>query len=1154
MFPKVSLRSTMECEDSNYSSNSDAELDSDDDPNDPQKLLAAWMTELDDIRLGVDNESTYKTTGAGKHNLSKPSPRMDSYRLSMANLESSQDVELDAILGELCALGSHFDREMHRGHARSVSGDNDGLRLSNSATEASPEIHRAAQQISRQSGNSHSSSGGSKTKFEIGGPQVYVTERDEGSRGQKHEFGLRTDSPDNDSAFSDNVSMLSSESSASSGVGANRSDVSSQNIYGRPGHVPQTSQSSQDDQARIKSEKIKLAMEKIQESNIKKVFIRAYTDDDSTKSLLVDERMNIAHVCRLLAEKNHTKMDLHWAVVERDYDLHLDRMFEDHENLVENILMWTQDATHKLLFQKKEEKYDVFANPEDYLLGCTSSQKGAEMDDEGKATLIEEFFSATRIAVPEMEGNLYLKSDGKKAWKKYFFVLRASGLYYNPKGKSKLSKDLVCLTGFEVNNIYKGFGWRKKYKAPTDFCFAIKHPEIQVKCCRSIKFLCAEDLRTLKLWMTGIRIAKYGHQMKENYDNVLRDIDEEDLDTLANARSFSVSSMAKTLSINTGGVEILDQQDHRGIEQKSVSRSLLKNHTELRHSQDSDLAASHPSFDRSQKRSSIIRRDSIKSSASSSSSGCSSVSTPTNDQIAFEADFPVGTIKRKPNMAPKIPLTSTTRTIAKQSMSDDSRNNVVNLDTVQESNKDINATANSNTLGRNSVTRLSLRRSHTEDKINVNGVAKIFQRKHSVDSGTLTRQIEELHAIGNGTSNIETASTDSRTVTPVNSVGDVDDLPLPPPPPELETSEEIFHRGMLPPPPPEAFSSTLSLDSLPPPPPSLQLDDQSSWPSTSSLNSLPPLPNEVTHSPKKSEENRSLQWNSCIANQNEIKTPQNAPVVPPKPKKQGRERRLSEADSPSSFSSQLLTDRKQSQSNTSPRSAQKPQQKMDSSSINCYGTSPRSGAQHKSPEHPKSPKHGSLKRGISFSQSPTESNRIVHFAVASSPSSPQFSTSDATTPNIYQKPNPPKRNETTKLSHRTHVLHNSSSGSSCSEQEHQQSNAIPPEFFLRDLHRVMEKKWKVAQQLSVDLTATPHQIMGFRDPCFLPPEGSVLTHSALHSPPTSNSTDYHSKHRHHHHSQKSLDGHSKQTTQAKKKPPPPPPKRSETTHLTVNIT
>lgn len=41
-----------------------------------------------------------------------------------------------------------------------------------------------------------------------------------------------------------------------------------------------------------------------------------------------------------------------------------ERIFEDHENLVENLLNWTRDSHNKLMFIERIEKYALFKNPQ----------------------------------------------------------------------------------------------------------------------------------------------------------------------------------------------------------------------------------------------------------------------------------------------------------------------------------------------------------------------------------------------------------------------------------------------------------------------------------------------------------------------------------------------------------------------------------------------------------------------------------------------------------------------------------------------------------------------------------------------------------------------------------------------------------------------
>ena len=124
--------------------------------------------------------------------------------------------------------------------------------------------------------------------------------------------GKRRDSPDNDSAFCDNLSVLSSCSASSLHNGGTPSGPMSDS--------PLTL-TPEEQEARIKAEKIKLAIEKIREASIKKLFIKVFTADGSAKSLLVDEKMTVGHVTRILAEKNHVRLDPKWALVELIPDL-----------------------------------------------------------------------------------------------------------------------------------------------------------------------------------------------------------------------------------------------------------------------------------------------------------------------------------------------------------------------------------------------------------------------------------------------------------------------------------------------------------------------------------------------------------------------------------------------------------------------------------------------------------------------------------------------------------------------------------------------------------------------------------------------------------------------------------------------------------------
>ncbi|XP_047368899.1 amyloid beta A4 precursor protein-binding family B member 1-interacting protein-like isoform X2 [Vespa velutina] len=1100
------------------------------------------------IEKGLDNVSSATLR---PFNSDINTPRIDSYRFSMANLEDSQDVDLDAILGELCALERRCDGDI-------------------AATPA---------QDSQRQGRPNNGRITATDNTDIG----------------KNE-GIRTDSPDNDSAFSDTVSMLSSESSASSSGSGHKPPQSA--MHTAPQQQPHQ---LMDAASRAKAEKIRLALEKMREASVQKLFIKAFTLDGSGKSLLVDEGMSVAHVSRLLADKNHVPMDPKWAVVEHLPDLFMERVYEDHELLVENLLLWTRDSKNKLLFVERPDKTQLFLTPERFLLG-PSDRCSNEYDDHSRNILLEEFFSSSNVGVPEVEGPLYLKSDSKKGWKKYHFILRASGLYYWPKEKARTARDLVCLATFDVNQVYYGVGWKKKYKAPTDFCFAVKHPRLQQpKSTKYIKFLCAEDNASLERWMVGIRVAKYGRQLMENYRTLVDELAQEDLDLLAHARSCSVSSIAvppnqtQYNTTNDNARQFIENARH---ETQATTRQY---DGQQRQSYNSEQRQSYNNDGR------------LSRASSSSSSGCLSDGAPSSCEVAFECgEFPTGTIKRKPSMNPKLPLTSITRQLKEVG------------ETVRDEPDSCPSPTSS---GSGTLTRRHSRRRSGTDS-DGSGTLKRHHRSGNatpvspVPPGTPVR--ERASPMGYGRTESQESKTPTSPIQPC-MMDSITSLP-PPPSPSRVAEEGESDSEPLPPPPPEMFRSNLSLDSLPPPPGVGELpvcNTPELTGSSLSLASLPPPPSPLVGETGTIRRARPAKTSSPANSMTPESTPTHA--ASSRPSNSNNQTYTSATSIATPNASALQNSQSYgSSSNAATNSSNSPHSSYPGSSASTPTYAPSSPSFTSPPPFVPPPAYGSqaqhvgtqsltrqnsktesiygshqsghntvpnpirpnpnmdtvrrsaMKQGTSHyaappylaelkaASSPQPQRRVTIQEPPTSPKS-KGGTGKKITFNLpaqqepgspalpQRKPMPPRRSDSTRLT---------------SPKKLAASDQAPPGDFLKDLQRVMRKKWQVAQKCKLDSTTTPHEVLGFRDP---PPAVADYRETNV-----SNWVQEHYGVDNLYENVYTTDPHApleyasspaRQPTvrfadenrsinivnviASKRRPPPPPPKRAETTHLTT---
>ncbi|KAG8432385.1 hypothetical protein GDO86_016865 [Hymenochirus boettgeri] len=194
-------------------------------------------------------------------------------------------------------------------------------------------------------------------------------------------------------------------------------------------------------------------------------------------------------------------------------NLCIERIIEDHEIIIDIQSTWDMEEDSRFYFRKYYAKYQFFKKPESYFPDLMVSCSNELLDATASQDPLKMFLSTS--SCPEVHSFLYATEKGKKSWRKFYFVLRRSGLYFSTKGTSKDPRHLQFFTDFSQSEVYMVLAGKKLYGAPTDHGFCLKPNKTGGS--KELKLLCADNEENKICWVTAIRLFKHGMQLYENY-------------------------------------------------------------------------------------------------------------------------------------------------------------------------------------------------------------------------------------------------------------------------------------------------------------------------------------------------------------------------------------------------------------------------------------------------------------------------------------------------------------------------------------------------------------------------------------------------------------------------------------------------------------
>ncbi|XP_046983432.1 growth factor receptor-bound protein 14-like [Schistocerca americana] len=286
-------------------------------------------------------------------------------------------------------------------------------------------------------------------------------------------------------------------------------------------------------------------------------------------SAVVGRDLCAGDLCLLLAAKSLAAKDPSWAIVEVWPRLGIERSLEDHEEVLavhHDVQSFGRREAKKFVFRKDFSKYEFFHSPQQFfpadmvdLAACcagTSAPSTPTLDARhghwpGQAVCSSTSAPSTpldpqaalmavvggSVVLPPIFSPVWVRDPSKQTWTRAFLLLQGQELYISHKvqtiAKYLRSKDsnkvlldgvggLQAVASLRDHAVYRALNARNQFRAPTEWGLCLR-PSSSSRVGAggggpgALFCVACESERARLCWLTAMRLAKYGKQLRENY-------------------------------------------------------------------------------------------------------------------------------------------------------------------------------------------------------------------------------------------------------------------------------------------------------------------------------------------------------------------------------------------------------------------------------------------------------------------------------------------------------------------------------------------------------------------------------------------------------------------------------------------------------------